>query len=139
MSRRTRDLLPDAARPEQRVPRNVRVAGELRETLQLALGSLRDPRFAAVTVTIIEVSADLRSARVLVRIAFGPAGGPERRALLAALRSATGRLRQRLATQLALRFVPDLRFVYDEGPDAARRIEEILSEIADDEGTGGDG
>jgi hypothetical protein len=43
--------------------------------------------------------------------------------------AAAGRLRRHVGQRLALRYTPELRFVYDEGPDAAHRVDELLSEI----------
>ncbi|MCC6521632.1 MAG: 30S ribosome-binding factor RbfA [Polyangiaceae bacterium] len=112
------------------MPRKARVAGEVQQHLQRAVGALRDPRLAAVSVTRVVLSDDLSSARVFVRIAFGPSGDPERRGLMRALGAATGRLRHGLGTELGLRYVPALYFAYDEGPDDARRVAELLEEIA---------
>jgi ribosome-binding factor A len=48
------------------------------------------------------------------------------------LAGAAGRLRSAGAPALRLKRVPELRFAYDEGLDAARRVEELLREVDDD-------
>ena len=59
---------------------------------------------------------------------------PARRAMLAGLEAAGGRLRREVAKAVTLRRAPELRFLYDEGQDSAYRVEEILREIhADDD------
>jgi ribosome-binding factor A len=87
-----------------------------------------DPRLAGLCVTEIELSDDLSIARVSVRL-LGDDPPELRRRALAALQNAGGRLRRELGTRLRLRRVPELAFVYDTGPDAARRVAELLDEI----------
>jgi ribosome-binding factor A len=60
-----------------------------------------------------------------------------RRKILKGMDAASGRLRRDIGRTMGLRVVPTLRFFYDDGPDAQRRIEELLREIKD--GSGGDG
>lgn len=109
--------------------RQERVSELLQEELSLLIGAeLTDPRLAdaMVTVTDVRVSPDLRNARVY--IAHSP---PEKgtREVLAALRHAEGFLRQQLALNLALRFVPELSFHVDEIEIRAQRVDEILASI----------
>jgi ribosome-binding factor A len=124
------------------VKRAVRVAGRLREELSRELAALRDPRIAGVLVSRVEVTDDLQQARVYVRrtpadAAAAPADDQAaRRALLSALAAASTRLRRSIAQALKLRYAPNLRFFYDEAPDAMNRIEELLREIKSDEGNG---
>jgi ribosome-binding factor A len=54
----------------------------------------------------------------------------ERKAFLTRLGKAAPHLRRALGTRLGLRRVPELRFVYDTGPDRAARVGELLGEIA---------
>ncbi|WP_438014585.1 30S ribosome-binding factor RbfA [Sorangium sp. So ce315] len=114
--------------------RATRVAERLREDLSSLLRELRDPRLAGVLVSRVELTDDLQSAKVHVRHEFGAEDAASRRALLKGLEAAAGRLRRDVARTMGLRVVPTLRFFYDEGPDAERRIEELLREIKDDGG-----
>jgi ribosome-binding factor A len=82
-----------------------------------------------VGITRVEVPPDLSTAIVYVRHYLGGEKEAERRNALRALRSAMGRLRRGLGPALGVRRVPELRFEYDTGPDATRRIEELLQEI----------
>jgi len=79
-------------------------------------------------ITGVWMPDDLQLARIKVRLAIGGAEG-ERRQLLEGLRAAAGFLRSKVARSLGLRRAPELRFEYDEGPDASDRIEQVLAEI----------
>ena len=109
--------------------RQERVTELLQEELSLLIGAeLTDPRLAdaMVTVTDVRISPDLRNARVYITHSL-----PERgtREVLAALNHAEGFLRQQLALNLALRFVPELSFHMDETEIRAQRVDEILARI----------
>jgi ribosome-binding factor A len=114
------------------VKRAARVAERLREELARMVLMLRDPRLAGVLLSRIEMTDDLLLARVYVRHELGAADPEARRTILKGLEAASGRLRREIARSVHLRAVPSLRFYYDEGPDAADRIEELLREIKDD-------
>ena len=87
---------------------------------------IRDPRVAAVTLTRVHVSKDLRQARIY----FNLLGGAERRdEVLAGLKSATGFIRTRAGKELKLRYVPAIEFVYDDTEDKAQKIERLLNQI----------
>lgn len=86
---------------------------------------LEDPRIGFVTVTAVETSPDLRSARVLVTVLGDEA---EREATLAALASAHGILQAAINRELRLKRTPTLTFRYDESIERARRLSELLEE-----------
>ncbi|MBM4360686.1 MAG: 30S ribosome-binding factor RbfA [Deltaproteobacteria bacterium] len=125
------DILPATAEPERKVPRRLRVEGEIFEQMSLAVIGLEDPRLAGITVTRVQMTDDLRLARVYVHCTGSGADADEarRRAIVKALESASNRLRRLLGATLDLRYVPELRFFYDSGVDHARRIDELLAEI----------
>ena len=88
---------------------------------------LKDPRIGFVTVTGVETSVDLRSARVFVSILGETA---EREAALVGLASASGFLQQRVGEELHIKRTPTLAFVHDDSIDTGMRISELLSEVA---------
>lgn len=90
-------------------------------------GELRDPRISLVKVTDVRVSKDLRNARVFVSHDDDTVS---QRELLKALQSATPYLRGQLAERLGLRAVPELLFSYDDSPEKAARVDELLRQIA---------
>ncbi|MBK9265144.1 MAG: 30S ribosome-binding factor RbfA [Polyangiaceae bacterium] len=115
--------------------RSARVAARVQEELAVLLRSLADPRLQGVFISRVEMTDDLQTAKVYVRHEqAGELPTAARRALLKGFESASGRLRKEVARALALRRVPELRFIYDAGQDSAHRVEELLREIhADDE------
>jgi ribosome-binding factor A len=115
--------------------RPARVAERIRDCLAQALQrDISDPRLSLVGITRVEVPPDLSTAIVYVRHFIGDTDEQARRGALRALRSAAGRLRHGLGPALAVRRVPELRFEYDTGPDATRRIDELLHEIETERG-----
>jgi ribosome-binding factor A len=87
-----------------------------------------DARLSRVVVTGVEMGDDLGLAKVGVRL-LGDDSPAERKAALSALGKASTRLRRAVGGRLGLRRVPELRFSFDEGPDAAGRVAELLREI----------
>lgn len=132
--------MTDAARPATKVPRRLRVESDLMSELSAALQRLHDPRLQATGITRVRLTDDLRFARVYVRLSYGADGAEQRRDLMRAITAAAGRLRRHVGQRLALRYTPELRFVYDEGPDAAWRVDQLLAEInAEQPATADDG
>jgi ribosome-binding factor A len=89
---------------------------------------LKDPRLGFVTVTEVETSKDLRSAKVFVSVL-----GDERQwaASLAALASARGFVRNWLRQHLDLRITPDLDFRADRSMEHAAKIQSLLKQVQD--------
>ena len=116
-------------RPSHRPER----VGELirEEVAGFLTSGARDPRIGFVTVTGVDVSADLAHARVRVSVM----GAEEEKArTLEGLDSAARFLRARLAKVLHLRVAPELRFVLDRGLEHAQRIAQVLKELKEDGG-----
>jgi ribosome-binding factor A len=89
------------------------------------LRDLEDPRIGFVTVTAVDTSPDLRSARVYVSVLGDE---DERDATLAALRSSHGILQAAVAREIRMKRTPTLTFHYDEGPERAARLSRLLEE-----------
>ena len=103
-----------------------RVNEAVREVVSAHIAEdVADPRIGFVTVTGVETSADLRSARVFVSI-LGEQ--QERDAALAGLASASGYLQQRVGEELRLKRTPTLDFVHDDSIRHGMRITELLAE-----------
>jgi ribosome-binding factor A len=107
-----------------------RVNEAIREVIgEVASKELKDPRVGFVTVTDVKTSPDLRHARVYVS-ALDSRGHAmtesEREATLEGLRSAHGYLQHRVADELHLKHTPVLNFVYDDTPERALRLGELI-------------
>lgn len=116
-----------------------RIAEQIKEEVSLIIaGDLEDPRIGFVTVTDTRVSPDLRHAKIFITVL-----GTEEQVAesIQALNHAAGFIRHQLGAALRIKRLPELRFVYDETPQTAARIEALLSEevekakAREDEGT----
>src|ERR1700716_4316311 len=109
-----------------------RVAELIRQTVAAFLtGNVRDPRIGFVTVTRVEVSADLSHANISVSIM---ASDEEKTRSLEGLASAARFLRSQLARVLPLRTCPELHFHLDRGLEHAQHIDKVLKEIKENGG-----
>jgi ribosome-binding factor A len=110
--------------------RGKRVAELIRAYLaELMRREVDDPRLASVVITTVDVTDDLMSARIGVRLLVGDDDPKVRQVVLKSLARGSARLRRLIAPKLELRRSPELRFHYDTGHDASRRVEQILHEI----------
>jgi len=102
------------------------VAEKVREAIAMQLSRIADPRFSLVTITSVMVSPDLRYAKV-----YWLVSGDEERVeqVEEAFASATGLFRRVIAHELGLRFVPELRFFYDDTLDACAEVERLMAKI----------
>ena len=114
-----------------------RVAEAIREEVATFLAEgVKDPRVVGlVTVTGVDVTRDLRNAKVFVSILGSES---ERAATLAGLASVASHLRSRIGRALRLRLAPDISFKLDESIARAARIESLLAQINDTPPTGDD-
>jgi ribosome-binding factor A len=101
-----------------------------KEIASLLVSGVKDPRAAGAVVTRVEMTPDLRSAHVHVRLLAGGDDEARRTVLVGALRRASGLMRREIAQRLGLRSAPELRFVYDAGTDHLTAVERLLDEIA---------
>jgi ribosome-binding factor A len=103
-----------------------RINESLREVVGDAISTeLQDPRIGFVTVTAVETSPDLRTARVYVSVLGKP---EERDATLDGLRSAHGVLQSAIARQVRIKRTPTLSFHYDETVERAARVSKLLDQ-----------
>jgi ribosome-binding factor A len=101
-----------------------RVNEALRELIGDAISTeLQDPRIGFVTVTAVDTTPDLRSARVYVSVLGEP---EEREATLAGLRSSHGVLQAKIAREMRIKRTPTLSFHYDESVERGDRVSRLL-------------
>src|SRR5687768_5258297 len=108
-----------------------RVAEAIRTEVATFLNEgAKDPRIVGlVTVTGVDITRDLRHAKVFVSVLGSEV---ERAATLEGLESLASHLRGRLARTLRLRVAPEIQFRYDESVARAARIETLLETIKRD-------
>ncbi len=104
-----------------------RVADQIRSELALLLArEVHDPGIGFVTLTRVQLSPDLQSARVHYTVL----GDEKARANSAkALDRATPFLRRQIGSRLRLKRTPELQFLYDNSIAGQDRIEQILNEL----------
>jgi ribosome-binding factor A len=100
----------------------------INEVLREVIGSvistdLSDPRIGFVTVTSVETSPDLRSAKVHVSVLGSQ---DEREATLDGLRSSHGVIQSRIAAETRMKRTPTLSFHYDDSVEKGVRISRLL-------------
>lgn len=112
--------------------RVTRVAELLREEIALILlHKSHDPRLKEITVTTVEMTPDLKLARVYYVVRQGV----ELSEVEAALDKAPGFVKQEMARGHLLRVMPELVFLPDKGFEKAARLEELFHKIEESAGT----
>jgi ribosome-binding factor A len=106
-----------------------RINEVLREVVGAAIAAdLSDPRIGFVTVTAVQTSPDLRTAKVFVSVL----GEEEDRvATLDALRSSHGVIQFRIAAETRMKRTPTLTFHYDDTIEQGVRISRLLEDAAE--------
>jgi ribosome-binding factor A len=104
-----------------------KAAEAVREVVSMAiLTDLKDPRIQDVTVTFVEMSPDMRHAKVHVSVMGNET---KQRLSLAGLKNAAGFLQSKVAKRIDTRYTPRLVFVLDMGVKKSIQIAEILHRV----------
>ena len=103
-----------------------------RQVLGELIHDLKDPRIGFTTVTNVRISPDLRHARVLVSVMGSE---EEQKETMAGLASARPFLRGEMGRQMRLKYLPELVFELDHQLDDALRVEKLLHQIHEQDGT----
>ena len=107
--------------------RVLKAAEAIREVVSMAiLMDLKDPRIQDVTVTHVEVSPDMRHAKVHVSVMGDE---PKQKLSLHGLQSAAGFLQAKIAKRIDTRYTPIIQFVLDQGVKHSIEVSRILSEL----------
>jgi ribosome-binding factor A len=107
-----------------------RVNESVRQVLSETIGRLKDPRIGFVTVTAVETTPDLRSARVFVSVL-----GTERKRVqtIEGLQAAHSVLQAQLARELRMKRTPQLSFEYDPSVERGVRMTKLIDDLAPDD------
>ena len=115
-------------------PRQRRVGDQIqKEISNLLLREVKDPRIGFVTLTAVDVSGDLRHARVYYTV-MGEQG--QKDATQNALAKATPFIRRELGKRLRLRCTPELQFCFDASLEYGNRIESLIKELKKNDADG---
>lgn len=97
-----------------------------RELSDLIRTRMKDPRIGFASITGVELSHDLRYAKVYVSVMGSP---EEQRETMRGLDSANGFLRRELAQRLTIRHVPEISFRLDESIARGARVLDLLKQV----------
>lgn len=107
--------------------RVLKAAEAIREVVSMAiLTDLRDPRIQGVTVTYVEVSPDMRLAKVHVSIMGNEA---TQKLCLKGLQSSAGFLQQKISKRIDTRYTPVIRFELDMGVKKSIAVAKALHDV----------
>ncbi|KGM06415.1 Ribosome-binding factor A [Methylophaga thiooxydans] len=99
----------------------------MRELALMLQREISDPRIGMVTVSHVDVTADLKYAKVYVTRFNGFESEQDVQECLQGLNSASGYLRRGLAGRVKLRSIPELQFVYDKSLENGFRMDELIA------------
>ena len=94
-----------------------------REIATCVQRELRDPRIGFITITRVEMTADLHSVKAYFTVLGTPA---ERRLATAALKQATGFVQRYYAPAIKTRILPTLTFAYDDAEEKRTGMDELI-------------
>lgn len=107
--------------------RVLKAAQAIREVVSMAiLTDLKDPRIKNVTVTFVEVSGDLRQAKVHVSVMDDET---KQNLCLNGLRNSAGYLQKKVGNRIDTKYTPRLQFVLDKGVKNSMLVTKILDEV----------
>jgi|ERR1700690_3130368 len=110
--------------------RSVRVGDQMKQEIaDILMRKIKDPRIGFVTVTDVELSDDLRNAKVFVSILGG-----DKEETFKGLKSASAFIRSELGRRMTMRSVPEILFRFDATVEQGAHIMELLHEIEKKQG-----
>ena len=107
-----------------------RVADRIQQEISemLVTGQISDPRLANLYITDVTVDREFKVAKIYVS-ALG--GRESEREIMDGLSRANGFLRSSLSRKIQLRTFPELRFIWDDTPENAERIERLIDSLSE--------
>jgi ribosome-binding factor A len=110
-----------------------RVGGLIQKVLSNILKKdIKDPRLKMATITGVKVSRDLKQARIY----FTTSGGIQKKSnAIKGFSSAHGFIKRTLAHELDLKYMPDIKFFYDESLEYGAHIDELIESTKSENGS----
>lgn len=107
--------------------RVLKAAQAIREVVSMAIiADLKDPRISDVTVTLVEVSPDMRQAKVSVSVMGDET---KQKLCIRGLQNSAGYLQSKVGKRIDTRYTPRIQFVLDEGIKHSMLVTRILDEV----------
>ncbi|MCX8069996.1 MAG: 30S ribosome-binding factor RbfA [Thermodesulfovibrionales bacterium] len=95
------------------------------EVADIILKKVKDPRLGFITVTDVEMTDDLKIARVFISVLQEQETGIS----LQIIKSAKNMIRSELSRRIRVKFIPSLEFMIDESIEEGMKIDKLLREI----------
>ncbi|MCM8784062.1 MAG: 30S ribosome-binding factor RbfA [Candidatus Omnitrophica bacterium] len=100
-----------------------------KEVSKIIYEELHDPRIGFITITHVEITDDLR----FVKIYYSILGTEkEKEETTKALKSSEGFIRGLIGQRIRLRFVPEIKFLFDSSAEYSMHIQDILDKIKEE-------
>lgn len=107
--------------------RSLKIAKQLQQEIAAILRTeVKDPSLKMITITKVVISVDLKFARVYFSVLDDHSNIDEK---IEALDRARSFIRYEIGQRLTLRFVPEIKFIYDDTQDYVDNIERIFAQI----------
>ena len=104
-----------------------RIALQIQHEVSLMLSrNMKDRRVGFVTVTGVQMTPDLRHAKIFISLMGSE---EEKKESLETLNHAAGWIRHELGQRIRMKFVPDINFLMDTSQDYGERIDRLIDEI----------
>jgi ribosome-binding factor A len=104
----------------------------MRELAQMIQQELSDPRVGMVTVSHVDVTSDLKHAKVYVTRLNGVESEQDVNECIAGLTNAAGFLKRGIAKRVEIRTIPELRFLYDKSLEHGFHMDELIAKANKD-------
>lgn len=110
--------------------RQERISELIRDCLSnlLIRGSIKDPRLQGASITAVDISPDLKIAKIYYSV-LADRSEIDKTNAKEGFNNAAGFIRKEIAANCGLRFAPELKFFQDESLKNAQRIEELIQKI----------
>jgi len=110
-----------------------RVGSQVQKILsELLTSEINDPRLKNTVITSVKMTRDLRIAKVYFLATGWQNNNGKKKKTAEGFKSAFGFIKRTLAEKLGLRYMPDLRFYYDESLDYGTHIDSLLNDLKKD-------
>jgi len=107
--------------------RAIRVGELLKEEIsQIVLREMKDPRIGFVSITDVEVSGDLRHAKVFISV-YGD--DKEKEETLEGLQQAQGYVRKLVGERVKIHHIPEIIFRYDDSIENGVHISKLIKDL----------
>lgn len=107
-----------------------RVGEQIKKELsQIIQTEMKDPRIGFVTVTAVEMSSDLKTAKIYVSVFGSP---EEKEKTLTGLEKAKGFMRSEIGNRIHLRHIPEMNFVMDSTLDYSEHINKLIGDVTEE-------